>query len=92
MRAIHSLAEHLQKGVQLDIEDDGSGAPDSHETYYVLFPNHSRVVARVVSVSDGEGTIQVGLRQWKIRRTGPDDRVRDSGLAQRTSWLIAAPI
>ena len=92
MRAIHSLADHLQKGAQLDIEDDGSGTPDPHETYYVLFPNHSRVVARIVSVSDGEGTIQVGLRQWKIRRVGPDDRVRDSGLAQRTSWLIAAPI
>jgi len=92
MRAIHSLADYLQKGTQLDIEDDGSGTPDPRETYYVLFPNHARVIARVVSVTDGEATIEVGLRQWKIRRARPDDRLRDSKLAQRTSWLVVAPI
>jgi len=92
MRAIHSLADHLQKGAQLDIEDDGFGTPDPRQTYYVVFPNHARVIARVVSVTDGEATIEVGLRQWKIRRARPDDRLRDSGLAQRTSWLVVAPI
>jgi hypothetical protein len=92
MRAIHSLADYLQKGAQLDIEDDGSGMPDPRETYYVLFPSRARVIARVVSVTDGEATIEVGLRQWKIRRARPDDRLRDSGLAQRTSWLVVAPI
>jgi len=92
MRAIHALAGHLHKGAQLDIEDDGSGTPDPHETYYVLFPNHARVVARVVSVTDGEARIQVGLSLWKIRRARPDDRVRDSGLTRRTSWFVAAPL
>jgi len=92
MRAIHSLENHLHKGAQLDIEDDGSGTPDPHESYYVLFPNHARVVARVVSVTEEEGTIQVGLWLWKIRRARPDDRVRDSGLTLRTSWFIAAPL
>ncbi len=43
MRAIHSLADYLDKNAQLDIEDDGSGTPDLHETYCVLFP--SRLVA-----------------------------------------------
>jgi hypothetical protein len=92
MRAIHSLVDYLVKNAQLDIEDDGSGTPDPRETYYVLFPNHSRVGARVVSVTDKEGTIEVGLRQWRIRRARPDDRLRDSGLTQRTSWLVVAPI
>jgi hypothetical protein len=92
MRAIHSLADYLQKGAQLDIENDGSGTPDPRETYYVLFPNQARVIARVVSVTDGEATIEVGLRQWKIRRARLDDRLRDSKLAQRTSWLIVAPV
>ena len=92
MRAIHSLADYLQKGAQLDIEDDGSGMPDPREPYYVLFPSQARVIARVVSVTDGEATIEVGLRQWTIRRAKPDDRLRDSGLAQRTSWLVVAPI
>jgi hypothetical protein len=62
MRAIHSLADYLQKGAQLDIEDDGSGMPDPRETYYVLLPSRARVIARVVSVTDGEATIEVGLR------------------------------
>ena len=92
MRAIHSLADHLRKGAQLDIEDDGSGTPDPPESYYVLFPNRARVVARVVSVTDREATIQVGLWLWKIRRARPDDRVRDSGLTLRTSWFVAAPL
>ena len=92
MPAIHALADHLHKGAQLDIEDDGSGTPDPHEFYYVLFPNHARVVARVVSVTDGEAKIQVGLSLWKIRRARPDDRVRDSGLTRRTSWFVAAPL
>src|SRR3954449_10779163 len=43
MPAIHALADHLHKGAQLDIEDDGSGTPDPHGPYYVLFPNHARV-------------------------------------------------
>ncbi len=92
MRAIHSLVDFLQKGAQLDIEDDGSGTPDPREPYYVLFPNQARVIARVVSVTDGEATIEVGLRQWKIRRARPDDRLRDSGQTQRTSWIVVAPI
>jgi hypothetical protein len=92
MQAIHALADYLQKGAQLDIEDDGSGTPDHRETYYVLFPNHARVGARVVSVAGDEATIEVGLRQWKIRRARPEDRLRDSGLTRRTSWLVVAPI
>src|SRR5215212_4359805 len=66
MRAIHSLADHLQKGAQLDIEDDGSGMPDPRETYYVLFPSQARVIARVVSVTDGfcQGSRQ---RLWPTR-------------------------
>jgi hypothetical protein len=92
MRAIHSIADYLRKDAQLDIEDDGSGTPDRHESYYVVFPNKSRVGARVVSVTGNEGTIEVGLRQWKIRRARPDDRLRDSELTRRTSWLVVASI
>ena len=92
MRAIHALTDYLHKDAQLDIEDDGSGTPDPRQTYYVVFPNHARVGARVVSATNGEATIEVGLRQWKVRRARPDDRLRDSGLAQRTSWLVVAPI
>src|SRR5215218_10357181 len=77
MRAIHSLADYLQKGAQLDIEDDGSGMPEPREPYYVLFPNQARVIARVVSVTDRKYTsVERSSKSTRIS-SGSKRRQRD---------------